>query len=335
MQMCAQITVLWGCWHCHQPGDNLSKDHRESRCQVSKCRPCQWQFNMYAKNNLVESLKDAFKNGFLLGPCTVGECADPAYEVNLVALPPAPLSTSAIAGIAVASVVGLVILLLLLFAKVQQMKLRRIPPPVARPGVQLSWRDLSYSVANKQVLSEVAGTACSGRLLAILGPSGAGKSTFLDILAGKSKSGKVGGGVFVNGKSMSPRKFRGISGYVDQEDLLVASMTVRETLLFSANLRLPEGVAAEEKERVVDDVLESLGIYHIRDSKIGGGGIRGISGGEKRRVSIGVELVTSPSVLFLDEPTSGIFYVTQVWIVSMPWWLSRHFQILLKTAERL
>lgn len=82
-------------------------------------------------------------------------------------------------------------------------------------------------------------------------------------------------------------------------------MTVRETLLFSANLRLPESVSPKEKHQIVDKALQSLGLSHIANSRIGGNGIRGISGGEKRRVSIGVELVTSPSIIFLDEPTSG------------------------------
>lgn len=138
---------------------------------------------------------------------------------------------------------------------------------------------------------------------------GAGKSTFLDILAGKSKSGTLAGSVLVNGVKLNPSRFRLISGYVDQEDLLVANLTVRETLLFSANLRLPESVTSQEKENIVDSVLAELGLEHIADSRIGGGGVRGISGGEKRRVSIGMELVTSPGVLFLDEPTSGMLTV--------------------------
>ena len=131
---------------------------------------------------------------------------------------------------------------------------------------------------------------------------GAGKSTFLDILAGKKKSGLVSGDVLVNGVKMASDKFRKICGYVDQEDLLVSTMTVLETLLFSANLRLPESFKSSEKETIVEKTLSTLGLTHIANSKIGGNGVRGISGGEKRRVSIGVELVTSPSVLFL-----GIF----------------------------
>lgn len=105
---------------------------------------------------------------------------------------------------------------------------------------------------------------------------------------------------------MDPRSFKKMSGFVDQEDILLDSLTVRETLLFSAELRLPESVSSVEKGRIVEQTIRSLGLSHVANSRIGGNGIRGISGGEKRRVSIGVELVTSPSVLFLDEPTSGL-----------------------------
>jgi ABC-type multidrug transport system ATPase subunit len=105
---------------------------------------------------------------------------------------------------------------------------------------------------------------------------------------------------------MSAKRFALVSGFVDQEEMLAPSLTVRETLLFSANLRLPESVTRLEKQSIVDATLEELGISHIAHSRIGGNGKRGISGGEKRRVSIGIELVTSPSILLLDEPTSGL-----------------------------
>jgi ABC-type multidrug transport system ATPase subunit len=105
---------------------------------------------------------------------------------------------------------------------------------------------------------------------------------------------------------MSAKRFALVSGFVDQEEMLNPSLTVRETLLFSANLRLPESYTRMEKHAIVDRTLEELGISNIAHSRIGGNGVRGISGGEKRRVSIGIELVTSPSILLLDEPTSGL-----------------------------
>jgi ABC-type multidrug transport system ATPase subunit len=98
-------------------------------------------------------------------------------------------------------------------------------------------------------------------------------------------------------------------GFVPQQDVLPAMLTVAEALLFAARLRLPEYVTDAEKRQRVEDVLEQLGLTHVRDSRIGGlvSHARGISGGEMRRVSIGLELVASPDVLILDEPTSGSF----------------------------
>lgn len=98
-------------------------------------------------------------------------------------------------------------------------------------------------------------------------------------------------------------------GFVPQEDVLPVTITVSEALLFAARLRLPEYVTDAEKRQRVEDVLEQLGLTHVRDSRIGGqtSHARGISGGEMRRVSIGLELVASPDVLILDEPTSGWF----------------------------
>ncbi|KAI8621918.1 P-loop containing nucleoside triphosphate hydrolase protein [Chytriomyces sp. MP71] len=139
-----------------------------------------------------------------------------------------------------------------------------------------------------------------------MGPSGAGKSTLLDILAGKDKRGMVAGVLTHDGVLVTPNDVTRVVAYVDQDDLLLPSLTVRETLYFSAKLRLPESMTSKEKMTRVDEVLDTLGLSHVANSRVGGFGMRGISGGERRRVSIGVELVTSPGILFLDEPTSGL-----------------------------
>jgi ABC-type multidrug transport system ATPase subunit len=138
-----------------------------------------------------------------------------------------------------------------------------------------------------------------------MGPSGAGKTTLLDILANRNKSGTVAGSILVNGKPID-KSFKRIAGYVFQEDVLLSTMTVRECLMFSANLRLPDCVSHADKVKRVEEVMQELGITHIAERKIGDEMTRGISGGEKRRVSIGMELVISPQLLFLDEPTSGL-----------------------------
>lgn len=126
----------------------------------------------------------------------------------------------------------------------------------------------------------------------------------IEILAGKHKSGRTTGIVSfpsTDGGSRAPR-----IGFVPQQDVLPPMLTVHEALLFAARLRLPESVTDTEKRVRVDALIVQLGLAHIRDTRIGDGERRGISGGEMRRVSIGLELVARPDVLILDEPTSGL-----------------------------
>lgn len=126
----------------------------------------------------------------------------------------------------------------------------------------------------------------------------------IEILAGKHKSGRTTGIVSfpsIDSGSHAPR-----IGFVPQQDILPPMLTVHEALLFAARLRLPESVPDTEKRVRVDALITQLGLAHIRDTRIGDGERRGISGGEMRRVSIGLELVARPDVLILDEPTSGL-----------------------------
>ncbi|KAL2021651.1 hypothetical protein VTK56DRAFT_7004 [Thermocarpiscus australiensis] len=172
----------------------------------------------------------------------------------------------------------------------------------------LYFQNVSYNLNGKEILSGIQGVAHPGELTAIMGASGAGKTTFLDILARKNKRGQVSGEFYVNGEKVSDADYKNATGFVDQEDTMLPTLTVHETILTSALLRLPRDMGRAAKEQRVLEVEKQLGIYHIRDSLIGSeeGKGRGISGGEKRRVSIACELVTSPSILFLDEPTSGL-----------------------------
>ena len=166
----------------------------------------------------------------------------------------------------------------------------------------------SYDLNGKQILSGVQGVAHPGEILAIMGASGAGKTTFLDILARKNKRGTVVGDFYVNGEKVNDNDYKNVVGFVDQEDTMLPTLTVHETIMTSALLRLPRDMGRSAKEQRVYEVEKQLGIHGIRDSLIGSeeGKGRGISGGEKRRVGIACELVTSPSILFLDEPTSGL-----------------------------
>lgn len=172
----------------------------------------------------------------------------------------------------------------------------------------LYFENVSYNLSGKQILSDVQGVAHPGEIMAIMGASGAGKTTFLDILARKNKRGAVAGSFYVNGEKVSDTDYKSVVGFVDQEDTMLPTLTVHETILTSALLRLPRDMGRAAKEQRVYEVEKQLGISHIKDSLIGSeeGKGRGISGGEKRRVGIACELVTSPSILFLDEPTSGL-----------------------------
>ncbi|KAF1880940.1 hypothetical protein Lal_00022970 [Lupinus albus] len=168
---------------------------------------------------------------------------------------------------------------------------------------------------SKYILKDVNCEARPGELTAIAGPSGAGKTTLLEILAGRISPCKVSGQVFVNHRPMVVDRFRRASGFVTQEDALFPSLTVRETLMYSAMLRLP--VVRKVAATRVSELIKELGLDHIADSRIGGGSNHGISGGERRRVSIGVDLVHDPAVILIDEPTSGLDSASALKVVSL------------------
>lgn len=176
-----------------------------------------------------------------------------------------------------------------------------------RKALGMTWRNLNFTVNNEiKVLNNVSGRVESGEVCAIMGPSGAGKSSLLNVLAGRSASGgnvKVDGTVKVGGAIVNPVQYRTQIAYVMQDDALMATATPREALRFSASLRLT-GVSAEEIEEAVNHTLEALGIMECADTFIGNQLIKGISGGQRKRTSVGIELITQPSLLFLDEPTS-------------------------------
>uniref|UniRef100_A0A3P9MY65 Broad substrate specificity ATP-binding cassette transporter ABCG2 n=1 Tax=Poecilia reticulata TaxID=8081 RepID=A0A3P9MY65_POERE len=156
----------------------------------------------------------------------------------------------------------------------------------------------------KEVLTDLNGIMRPG-LNAILGPTGSGKSSFLDILAGRKDPLGLSGDVLIDGAPQPPN-FKCLSGYVVQEDVVMGTLTVRQNLSFSAALRLPASVPRREKEARVDHLLRELCLTKVADTKVGSQLTRGISGGERKRTSIGMELIIDPAVLFLDEPTTGL-----------------------------
>ncbi|KAL2521288.1 ABC transporter G family member 5 [Forsythia ovata] len=165
----------------------------------------------------------------------------------------------------------------------------------------------------KVVLKDVNLRAKPWEILAIVGPSGAGKSSLLEILAGKVTPQSAS--VYVNHKPLDKAQFKKISGYVTQKDTLFPLLTVEETLTFSAKLRLR--LPSTELNSRVKSLIQELGLSHVAGVRVGDDRVRGISGGERRRVSIGVEVIHEPKVLILDEPTSGLDSISALQIIDM------------------
>ncbi|KAI9074854.1 hypothetical protein K1719_043162 [Acacia pycnantha] len=187
-------------------------------------------------------------------------------------------------------------------------------------GLYLVWEDLSVVVPNfgnghtRRLLDRLNGYAEPNRIMAIMGPSGSGKSTLLDALAGRLPGNVVmTGNVLLNGKK---RADHGVKAYVTQEDILLGTLTVRETISYSAKLRLPSTMTKEEVNDIVEGTIMEMGLQQCADRPIGNWHLRGISGGEKKRLSIALEILTRPSLLFLDEPTSGLDSASAFFVVQ-------------------
>nr|XP_043608325.1 ABC transporter G family member 14-like [Erigeron canadensis] len=170
------------------------------------------------------------------------------------------------------------------------------------------------STREKTILNGVTGKVYPGEILAMLGPSGSGKTTLLTALGGRL-TGKLSGKITYNSCPFSG-SIKRRTGFVTQEDVLYPHLTVTETLLFTAMLRLPKTLTQGEKVEHVERVIAELGLTRCKTSMIGGPLFRGISGGEKKRVSIGQEMLINPSLLLLDEPTSGLDSTTAQRIVT-------------------
>jgi len=171
-------------------------------------------------------------------------------------------------------------------------------------NIKVEELSLHLKTNKARVLAGVNGEFNAGTVCAVMGPSGAGKTTFLNTLAARAGYGVMSGKVYVNGKEGSIHDFSHLVGFVPQEDTMLRELTVRETLKAYALLR--RGQPHEVCERIIQDILEVLGLVHIADSIIGDEAVRGISGGQRKRVNVAMEMVATPSLLFLDEPTSGL-----------------------------
>ncbi|KAL4645266.1 hypothetical protein ACB092_02G223900 [Castanea dentata] len=177
-------------------------------------------------------------------------------------------------------------------------------------GLFLTWKELMVTVPDgksgrRPILEGLTGYAEPGKMLAIMGPSGCGKSTLLDSLAGRlSSNAQQTGEILINGRKETLAF--GTSAYVTQDDTLMTTLTVREAVSYSAQLQLPDSMSRSEKKERAEMTIREMGLQDSMDTRIGGWSIKGLSGGQKRRVSICIEILTRPKLLFLDEPTSGL-----------------------------
>ncbi|KAJ6819849.1 ABC transporter G family member 7 [Iris pallida] len=185
--------------------------------------------------------------------------------------------------------------------------------PVKVAPVTIRWSRITCSLSDKRgntvrfLLTNVSGEAKPGRLLAIMGPSGSGKTTLLNVLAGQLAASPrlhLSGYLDVNGRPRSSGGYK--IAYVRQEDIFFSQLTVWETLSLAAELQLPQILTPEKRDEYVRKLLFRLGLSNCADSIVGDAKVRGISGGERKRLSLACELIASPSVIFADEPTTGL-----------------------------
>ncbi|KAL0887978.1 hypothetical protein Bca101_011961 [Brassica carinata] len=188
-------------------------------------------------------------------------------------------------------------------------------PSAADPVV--GERSLSSSSKTKTLLNGISGEARDGEILAVLGASGSGKSTLIDALANRIARGSLKGNVTLNGEVLNSKMQKAISAYVMQDDLLFPMLTVEETLMFAAEFRLPRSLSKSKKSLRVQALIDQLGLRNAAKTIIGDEGHRGISGGERRRVSIGIDIIHDPILLFLDEPTSGLDSTSALSVVKV------------------
>lgn len=208
---------------------------------------------------------------------------------------------------------------------------------LSRSDAIFHWRDLCYEVQIKKetrkILNNVDGWVKPGTLTALMGASGAGKTTLLDCLAERTTMGVITGNIFVNG-NLRDESFPRSIGYCQQQDLHLKTATVRESLKFSAYLRQPASVSIEEKDKYVEEVIKVLEMEPYADAVVGVAG-EGLNVEQRKRLTIGVELVAKPALLvFLDEPTSGLDSQTAWSICQLMKKLANHGQAILCTIHQ-
>ena len=197
-----------------------------------------------------------------------------------------------------------------------------VPQSLCKNRLLLTWKDINYSVTTKgkftQILKGLSGFAKPGEVLAIMGSSGCGKTSLLNVLSNQiivQRGAELSGTVEINEESIKKLDYTAFARYVLQQDILMASQTTREALIFAAVLKV--GGKKETIKAAVEQILTDLKLEKVADNLIGDEFIKGLSGGEKKRVSIGIELIAEPSILILDEPTSGLDSVMATVVIHL------------------
>jgi len=203
----------------------------------------------------------------------------------------------------------------------------RDDPFAAREGKTLTWQNINMTLNKKgeeerKLLSNVWGEVPKKEITAVMGPSGAGKTSLLNILAGRASTNgplTIQADIRLDNYAVDPKKLevRKQIAFVAQDDSLQVTSTPREAIRFSAKLRLPKATTEGELDHITERMLEELGLTKCADTLVGGALLKGISGGERKRTSVGVELVTKPALVFLDEPTSGLDSFSAVQLVQV------------------
>lgn len=167
---------------------------------------------------------------------------------------------------------------------------------------------MKHGVTEKklQLLQDVSGAFRPGVLTALMGITGAGKTTLLDVLAGRKTGGYIEGTIKVAGYPKKQETFSRISGYCEQSDIHSPNLTVYESLQFSAWLRLPSNIKSRQRDMFIDEVMDLVELTGLKNAMVGLAGATGLSAEQRKRLTIAVELVASPSIIFMDEPTTGL-----------------------------
>ncbi|XP_074311760.1 pleiotropic drug resistance protein 3-like [Silene latifolia] len=170
----------------------------------------------------------------------------------------------------------------------------------------MEMKERDFSEKKLQILKDITGAFRPGVLTALMGVSGAGKTTLLDVLSGRKTSGTIEGEIRIGGYPKVQETFARISGYCEQTDIHSPHITIEESLIFSAWLRLPNSIDSKTKTEFVNEVLETIELNEVRDALVGLPGMYGLSTEQRKRLTIAVELVANPSIIYMDEPTTGL-----------------------------